>query len=197
MKKNIERLGIKMPKRMTQEEFENRVKEYTNDTVKVIGQYINKRTKVLVECKVCGYQWTLSPSTLMPSSTSLHTFNGCVECLYETKECAYCHQPIKRLKSDLKENKSGLVYCSRECGNRHKNEQYKLIDNCSDYRRTAFENYEHKCAVCGYQEDERVLEVHHIDEDRKNNFCNNLIILCPICHKKLTLHLYTLEELLS
>ena len=40
---------------MTQEEFETRVKEYTNDTVKVVGQYVNKRTKVLVECKVCGY----------------------------------------------------------------------------------------------------------------------------------------------
>ena len=41
----------KMPKRMTQEDFENRVKEYTKDSVKVISPYINKRTKVQVQCK--------------------------------------------------------------------------------------------------------------------------------------------------
>ena len=37
------------------------------------------------------------------------------------------------------------------------------------YRDNAFEAYEHKCVVCGYSEDERVLEVHHKDEDRSNN----------------------------
>ena len=42
-----------------------------------------------------------------------------------------------------------------------------------------------------------VLEVHHIDENRNNNDISNLVILCPICHKYLTLHLYTLEQLLK
>lgn len=37
-----------MPKKITQQEFEQRVKEYTNDTVDVIGLYKNKRTHVLV-----------------------------------------------------------------------------------------------------------------------------------------------------
>ena len=37
-----------MPKRMSQEEFENRMKIYTNDTVKVISLYKNKKTKVTI-----------------------------------------------------------------------------------------------------------------------------------------------------
>ena len=43
-----------MPKRLTQEEFEQRVKDYTNDTFEVIGSYVNKRTPVKIKCKTCG-----------------------------------------------------------------------------------------------------------------------------------------------
>ena len=54
--------------------------------------------------------------------------------------------------------------------------------------------FRHKCAVCGYNEDERILEVHHIDENHSNNDIGNLCILCPNCHKKITLHLYRLLD---
>lgn len=64
----------------------------------------------------------------------------------------------------------------------------------SNYRRTAFETYPHCCAVCGWDEDLEVLEVHHIDENRHNNQVSNLIILCPTCHKKLSLHTYELID---
>ena len=43
-----------MPKALSQEEFEERVKEYTNDSIQVIGKYVNKSTKVLVQCKTCN-----------------------------------------------------------------------------------------------------------------------------------------------
>ena len=35
--------------------------------------------------------------------------------------------------------------------------------------------------------------VHHIDENREHNTLDNLIILCPICHKKLTTGKYLLQ----
>ena len=63
-----------------------------------------------------------------------------------------------------------------------------------DYRKIAFNDYEHKCAVCGWNEDERILEVHHIDSNRENNEIDNLIILCPTCHRKITLHYYKLID---
>lgn len=46
-----------------------------------------------------------------------------------------------------------------------------------------------------WREDERILEVHHIDENRSNNEITNLIILCPICHRYISLSIYTLSEL--
>lgn len=184
-----------MSKTMTQDEFCERIKNYTNDSVEVIGKYINKRTKVKIRCKKCNFEWDFSPTNLAPSNIKRSSFNGCPECKYETINCSYCGKKFKRLKSIIVKNQSGYIYCSKECGNRHKNELIQNNINSTSYRRNAFLNYEHKCAICGWSEDERILEVHHIDENRNNNNVNNLIILCPICHKKLTLHLYTLDEL--
>ena len=65
-------------------------------------------------------------------------------------------------------------------------------ENTGNYRRVAFNNYEHICAVCKYDKDSRLLQVHHIDNDRNNNSLDNLIILCPTCHWGLTLELYEL-----
>ncbi len=185
-----------MPRRMTQEEFEQRVKDYTNDSVQVISQYVNKKTKVKVKCKTCGFEWEISPASLMPSTTDRYSFQGCPECKYTTFNCAYCGKTVRRLKSDLL--KGEYHYCSRECGNRHKNELRALggeWDNAkSSYRIRAFNVYPHKCMVCGWDEDERILEVHHLDENRQHNDISNLSILCPTCHRKITLGYYILTD---
>ena len=184
-----------MPKRMTQEEFEARVKEYTHDSVEVISPYINKRTHVKIKCKTCGYEWQISPCSLMPSTTKTYNFIGCPECKYTECICDECGKKFKRLKSIV--NKTELHFCSKECGNRYKNKLILNTQDSADYRRNAFLAYPRKCAVCGWNEDEDILEVHHKDENRNNNHVSNLIILCPICHKYLTLHKKTLSQLLK
>lgn len=45
-----------------------------------------------------------------------------------------------------------------------------------------------------WDEDPDILEVHHIDENREHNELSNLVILCPICHRKITSHKYKLIE---
>ena len=183
-----------MGKKLTQEEFEQRVKDYTSDTVKVISPYINKKTHVKIQCKTCGYIWEITPQSMSPSSIKNFSFIGCPKCKYEEIICDECGKSFKRLKSVV--NKTKLHFCSKECGNRYKNKKIINTIDAVEYRRNAFLAYEHKCACCGYDTDERVLEVHHKDENRNNNHINNLIILCPTCHKFLTLHLKTLEEML-
>ena len=71
-------------------------------------------------------------------------------------------------------------------------EHYGVNESSSSYRKLAFRNYSHKCAICGWDEDEDILQVHHIDENRLNANLNNLIILCPTCHQKLTIGKYKL-----
>jgi hypothetical protein len=60
------------------------------------------------------------------------------------------------------------------------------------YRKIAFETYEHMCAVCGFGIED-VLEVAHMDGNRKNNDADNLAILCPNCHKMLDIDIFPTE----
>lgn len=39
------------------------------------------------------------------------------------------------------------------------------------------------CYQCGYDTHPEILEVHHVDHDRKNNHWSNLAVTCPNCHK--------------
>lgn len=51
-----------------------------------------------------------------------------------------------------------------------------------NYRNLAFRHYPPICACCGFGIPE-VLEVAHINGNRGNNEIENLVILCPNCHK--------------
>ena len=61
-----------------------------------------------------------------------------------------------------------------------------------NYRKLAFEHYPPICAYCGFGIHE-ILEVAHLDGNRSNNEIDNLIILCPNCHKMLDIDLIPTE----
>ncbi len=52
----------------------------------------------------------------------------------------------------------------------------------ANYRKLAFDHYAPICAYCGYGVPE-ILEVAHLDGDRRNNAVENLAVLCCNCHK--------------
>lgn len=46
--------------------------------------------------------------------------------------------------------------------------------------------FEHKCMLCGllkWQGRQIPLELHHLNGDRMNNTLENIMIICPNCHK--------------
>ncbi len=63
-----------------------------------------------------------------------------------------------------------------------------------NYRKLAFDKYAAVCAHCGFGVP-AVLEVAHIDRDRRNNLLDNLVILCPNCHKMYDLDLISTETI--
>lgn len=51
-----------------------------------------------------------------------------------------------------------------------------------NYRKIAFEKCPSICAYCGFGIKE-ILQIAHLNHNRNNNAIDNLVILCPTCHK--------------
>lgn len=157
--------------------------------------------KIKVICANCNKEYELSKTLYNKRIKRNNALYCSKECFYKSrikKEKTFCYNcgtEILKTPYRINKTKNGKNFCSKSCANSYNNTLRKKT-SINTYRRIAFEVYEHKCAICGWNEDERILEVHHKDENRKNNQIDNLIILCPICHKYLTLHIKTIEELL-
>ena len=194
---------------LSQEIVEKRIFDNSNGRFQLISTYQGRKNKVKLHCLIHNIDFEVSGE----AAARIHIRCNCPKCSEEQREkrhsehraevtCAYCGKKFTKSNSKLEGSKSGLYFCCRE----HKDlaqriesgDKFQTMrpDNyngsITNYRIQAFRNYSHKCAVCGWDEDEDVLQVHHIDENRLNGQLDNLIILCPTCHQKLTIHKYKL-----
>lgn len=191
-----------MAKRLTQEEVSNRIKEKFVQNVELISEYKSKRDPITLRCNDCGHIWETTTQNIFYSG-SWNKAEGkhyCPKCFKTGKDipCSVCGTITYHTKTDIERNISGYFYCSTKCACIGKNQIKKesgVWDNAkTSYRKRALKAQGEKCAICGWDEDVDVLEVHHIDENRNNNYLDNLLVLCPICHKKLTTHKYKLQD---
>ena len=171
---------------LSQEEFQQRFDTKYKGKVSLVSPYVNKLTPVLVQCVECGHEYSVTPNTILYKN---HPPMACFNCSHPVVTCDFCGKEFRKNRSEV--TKTSKSYCSIHCRNQALNDA-KRRPSINNYRAVAFANYEHKCAVCGWDEDEDILEVHHIDENRRHNELENLIILCPICHRKLTSKKYKL-----
>lgn len=51
------------------------------------------------------------------------------------------------------------------------------------------------CEICGYDEHDFCIDLHHIDENCENNEIENIAMLCAICHRKLHKNFITNEDI--
>ena len=183
---------------LNQEEVQKRIRETFAQNVELISPYVNKRTKITLKCHDCEHIWETTAQNVLYGAVKAHHCPNCgiIASKKVPLQCANCGKEIWRRPSEIKKNQSGYFYCGRECGNQHKNKirlENGEWDNSNNYRGRAMKAYEHKCFCCGWDEDPRILEAHHIDEDRTNVKTENLCLLCPTCHRKITLGYYVLD----
>lgn len=154
-------------------------------------------------CSVCGNEFSTTLKHYNESNKqkwNLYCSKECRRHKHSQKVyCANCGKAVWKTKSMMARSKTGNMYCSKSCAASMNNRLFKYGSNHpryngSQYRKYALDYYPNKCCVCGWKEDVRILEVHHKDEDRNNNSIENLIVLCPICHRKLTSHYYKLTQ---
>lgn len=85
--------------------------------------------------------------------------------------------------------RSKTRYCSSRCGalaSATKREQSRpriTMASPDLQRKRVWESRAHQCEDCGYDEHPEVLEVHHLNENRKDGQDANLKLLCPTCHE--------------
>lgn len=99
------------------------------------------------------------------------------EVLIHKKLCECCGNEYNWQGREHTKSFKDSKFCSRSCAN---NRSVWWKNNATHYRTIALNNHEKKCVVCGF---DKVVAIHHIDENKKNNDPTNLIPLCPNHHE--------------
>ncbi len=133
------------------------------------------------QCAICKKAIYRRPSEIKMRNNRVFCSQNCygVACRKEVP-CIVCGKPIL----------SGLhkKTCSRSCANKNRaGIKYKLNrpkDKVKDLRALKSKLLRDRgsvCEQCGYAK-MPILQIHHVDRDRKNNSLKNLKLLCPNCH---------------
>ena len=154
----------------------------------------NKKTYWLCQCD-CGNQKEIQTSHLQSGAIQSC---GCLVKENSKREYEFC------LNCGIKLHKGQYKYCSNSCqaqyernqkvenifneeesGLKGENNYYPKIKN--SLRLYLLEQANYCCEECGCNwinpfSNQTILEIHHIDGDRKNNTKENLKVLCPNCH---------------
>ena len=110
-------------------------------------------------------------------------------------KCYICEKETWKMPKGLRGSKSGKYFCSKSCQTIWRNTFFSgplhpnWIDGANkDYRKIIKSSSKTKvCVLCG-NIDERVLVVHHLDKNRRNNNIENLEWLCANCHQLVHKH---------
>lgn len=110
------------------------------------------------------------------------------------KQCPICENEFETQKG----HKNEKITCSYSCANTYfrsgeKHPNFKEFDKYDDeslrssnfskkYRKICFKYHKHKCCVC---DENKILDVHHFDENKRNNEPSNLIPICATHHNYL------------
>lgn len=141
-------------------------------------------------CKKCGESFNVKPHWLEVGYGKYCSADCHHASMRTGKEvpCAICGKLTYKTQKALKGSKSGKYFCSKSCQTLWRNQLYigaahKNFKTGEFVYRANMERAKVPkiCRLCK-TEDYRVLAVHHLDKDRKNNKLENLLWLCHNCH---------------
>lgn len=143
-----------------------------------------------VKCKICRLKFYAKPAHIK-KGFGKYCSN---QCHYKdarkgrTVNCDICKKEVYRTQKELDRPKSKKYFCGKSCQTKWRNKEFSggkhkaWKGGFSTYRNIlAQENVAPFCTYCKIY-DIRVLAVHHIDKNHKNNNLENLQWLCHNCH---------------
>lgn len=171
----------------------------------------NGRTKKeTYRCRECNKEVSRTPSqienNIFCSKTCAAVFNNkirerksrakkhkCTICFVElNSKRKYCNDCFKEHRYKNKKTKDWSIVTIQEL--EYKNKPYKYV-RIRDHARSVTKDREQKCQKCGYDKYVECCHIKAIKEfDKKTklsevNHPNNLVLLCPNCHKEMDLGL--------
>jgi hypothetical protein len=119
-----------------------------------------------VHCQYCDKETTIGNIAKHEESCYMNPKN--------ISRCVVCDSIIKNYKSS-----KGT--CSRSCANIHfrsgeQNGNWKG----TQYQTLCFANHKKECIIC---KEDKIVAVHHLNEDHNDNAIENLIPMCPTHHQ--------------
>jgi hypothetical protein len=102
------------------------------------------------------------------------TTNGKVVKLKSERKCPICGDVF------IPEYNEKQVTCSYGCSNTFFARKRNKPENYKSYKTICWYHHGKKCILCG---EDKIVEVHHMDENHKNNNPKNLVPLCPTHHQ--------------
>lgn len=117
-----------------------------------------------LNCQFCNIEVIVSSHKKHERSCYLNPNN--------IKLCKVCESPIKDYK-----NSKGT--CSHSCSNKFFRHLRNKPGNYRRYTTICWKEHKKECVVCG---ENKIVAVHHMNEDRNDNRSENLVPLCPTHH---------------
>jgi hypothetical protein len=103
-------------------------------------------------------------------------------------KCDGCGVDIYRTPKYIRASKSKKYFCNKSCQTKWRNSEFSGKRHANwQHGRGSYRNIMQRagidavCSLC-MSNDERVMVVHHKDQNRTNNAIDNLIWLCRNCH---------------
>ena len=97
--------------------------------------------------------------------------------------CTRCNSTFVVAEREFQHPVKQKYFCSRKCANstggKAKAKKYHT-DDVAHYVTVAWRHHEKKCIVC---KEEKIVAVHHYNEDHDDNNPKNLVPLCPTHHQ--------------
>ena len=115
-----------MGKIITNEIFQERIKNLINSDLELLGKYVDSTTKIPCKCKKCGYEWSMLPGNIQKGK-------GC-------PKCAIINNKNSKLGSARQINQEKLKILSKE-------KNYTLLSNYVDSKTKV----KCKCNICNYE----------------------------------------------
>lgn len=144
---------------------------------------------MMVNCKRCGNEFSTKPSQ-RKLGYGFYCSRACFDANRRTGKnvsCAQCSGGFYAPRKQLRLSKSRNYFCQKKCYLEYKavhlihegHPMWKHGENA--YLFLMRRKQKQKCVRCGTKIC-KILVVHHVDKNRRNNVLSNLVWLCRNCH---------------